>query len=300
VDHRLALSGLLGCLLVTPALGAADKKNPGKTIDKLQETCFDRGADSCAQLADLYIFGDGVALRPEKAREFLSRFCALDRQPHDPCLDGAVGLTCRRLAEIYERGEGTGKDELLAAGYYRIGSKRGDAVSSAALARMLEAGASLPKDAVRARAQLQKACGQKGFLTRECGLTEPRVAEYDKAVAAACDGLAPEERASAAAPGRDDGDEIAKHVGQIREPRKVHDQLPTYPHPPGGVQGDVVLAAYVDVDGHVKRMTVVSSPNEMLTKAAIAAVRQWVYTPTLLDGIPVPVTMTVTVTFRLS
>ena len=38
----------------------------------------------------------------------------------------------------------------------------------------------------------------------------------------------------------------------------------------------------------------------VLDQAAVAAVRQWVYTPTLLNGVPVPVIMTVTVNFKLS
>ena len=38
----------------------------------------------------------------------------------------------------------------------------------------------------------------------------------------------------------------------------------------------------------------------LLDQAAIEAVKQWVYTPTLLNGVPVPVIMTVTVNFRLS
>jgi protein TonB len=37
----------------------------------------------------------------------------------------------------------------------------------------------------------------------------------------------------------------------------------------------------------------------VLDDAALEAVRQWTYTPTLLDGVPTPVVMTVTVTFRL-
>ena len=37
----------------------------------------------------------------------------------------------------------------------------------------------------------------------------------------------------------------------------------------------------------------------MLDEAALEAVRQWAYTPTLLNGIPTPIIMTVTVTFRL-
>jgi len=38
----------------------------------------------------------------------------------------------------------------------------------------------------------------------------------------------------------------------------------------------------------------------LLDQAAIEAVRQWVYTLTLLNGVPVPVMMTVTVNFKLS
>ena len=37
----------------------------------------------------------------------------------------------------------------------------------------------------------------------------------------------------------------------------------------------------------------------LLDDAAIAAVRQWKYTPTLLNGVPVPVIMTVTVNFTM-
>jgi protein TonB len=38
----------------------------------------------------------------------------------------------------------------------------------------------------------------------------------------------------------------------------------------------------------------------LLDQAALDAVRQWEYTPTLLNGTPVPVIMTVTVNFRPS
>ncbi len=37
----------------------------------------------------------------------------------------------------------------------------------------------------------------------------------------------------------------------------------------------------------------------LLDDAAVEAVRQWEYTPTLLNGVPVPVIMTVTVNFQL-
>jgi protein TonB len=37
----------------------------------------------------------------------------------------------------------------------------------------------------------------------------------------------------------------------------------------------------------------------LLDQAALDAVGRWVYTPTLLNGVPVPIVMTVTVTFTL-
>jgi hypothetical protein len=38
----------------------------------------------------------------------------------------------------------------------------------------------------------------------------------------------------------------------------------------------------------------------LLDNSALDAVRQWKYSPTLLNGTPVPVVMTVTVNFRLN
>ena len=37
-----------------------------------------------------------------------------------------------------------------------------------------------------------------------------------------------------------------------------------------------------------------------LDEAAIAAVEQWRYEPTLVDGVPVPISMTMTINFTLS
>ena len=51
-------------------------------------------------------------------------------------------------------------------------------------------------------------------------------------------------------------------------------------------------------DGAVKDAKVLRSI-PLLDQAALDAVRQWVFTPTLLNGVPVPVIMTVTVQFTL-
>ena len=55
---------------------------------------------------------------------------------------------------------------------------------------------------------------------------------------------------------------------------------------------------HIGEDGRVQQARVLRSV-QLLDEAALTAVRQWVFTPTRLNGEPVPVVMTVTVTFRL-
>ena len=65
------------------------------------------------------------------------------------------------------------------------------------------------------------------------------------------------------------------------------------------VAGAVVLHAIIGKDGMVETLTAISGA-EMLRFAAIDAVRQWRYTPYLLNGQPVEVDTTVTVSFNLT
>ena len=65
-----------------------------------------------------------------------------------------------------------------------------------------------------------------------------------------------------------------------------------------GVQGIVIVEATIDVRGRVVNATVLKGM-PVLDEAALEAVRKWVYTPTLLNGVPTPVIMTVTVRFVL-
>jgi protein TonB len=60
----------------------------------------------------------------------------------------------------------------------------------------------------------------------------------------------------------------------------------------------VVIEAILDATGRVESLKVLSS-QPLLDNAAVQAVRQWRYTPTELNGVPVPVLMTITVRFSL-
>jgi protein TonB len=64
------------------------------------------------------------------------------------------------------------------------------------------------------------------------------------------------------------------------------------------VQGVVILEAVIGEDGTVQNVRVLRS-KPLLDDAAVEAVRQWRFTPTLLNGQPVPIVMTVTVRFDL-
>jgi protein TonB len=65
-----------------------------------------------------------------------------------------------------------------------------------------------------------------------------------------------------------------------------------------GREGTVILEAVIGEDGRVRDVRVMRAV-PLLDQAAMDAVRQWRFTPTLLNGQPVPVIMSVTVGFHL-
>jgi len=87
----------------------------------------------------------------------------------------------------------------------------------------------------------------------------------------------------------------------IREPKRIAYVAPEYPEIArlSRVEGTVILEAVLDVTGRVQSVRVLKSV-ALLDDAAIRAVRQWRYTPTELNGVPVQVLMTITVNFQLS
>jgi protein TonB len=90
-------------------------------------------------------------------------------------------------------------------------------------------------------------------------------------------------------------------VGQgVREPRKIVDVTPVYPALALSVkvEGAVILEAVINERGLVERLRVLKSV-PLLDAAAMDAVSRWRYIPTLLNGTPVAVLMTITINFTL-
>ena len=82
--------------------------------------------------------------------------------------------------------------------------------------------------------------------------------------------------------------------GDVMPSRKIRDVSPVFPE--GAAPGTVILEAMIDVDGRVKEVMVLRGAPD-LAAAAIQAVQQWEYTPARLNGKPVELMMTITVTF---
>jgi protein TonB len=89
--------------------------------------------------------------------------------------------------------------------------------------------------------------------------------------------------------------------GEIKAPLQTRKINPVYTPIAlaARVQGVVILEIVINEQGRVTNARILRSI-PLLDQAALDAVYQWEYTPTLLNGVPVPVIMTATVQFSLN
>ena len=89
--------------------------------------------------------------------------------------------------------------------------------------------------------------------------------------------------------------------GEIKEPRVTKRVTPEYPEQAKAdrIQGRVELDIVIGTDGKVLQ-TEVKKSVPLLDEATVAAVSQWEYTPTLLNGQPIEVILRVRVNFVLN
>jgi TonB family protein len=91
-------------------------------------------------------------------------------------------------------------------------------------------------------------------------------------------------------------------VGGEVEAAKVLTRVPpNYPESARakGVEGIVLLEAVISTEGVPLSVRVLDSPDSALSEAALAAVRQWRYQPTLLNGQPIEVVTNISINFHL-
>jgi protein TonB len=89
--------------------------------------------------------------------------------------------------------------------------------------------------------------------------------------------------------------------GNVMEAKLIRRVIPEYPKLARDmrISGVVRLAGIIGRDGTVRDLKVVEG-HPLLVAAAVAAVRQWLYSPTLLNGEPVEVLAPIEVKFTLS
>jgi len=94
--------------------------------------------------------------------------------------------------------------------------------------------------------------------------------------------------------------EVLRVGGNVMQANLIHQVLPTYPQiaKTAHISGTVVLHAIIAKDGTVQQLQFISGP-PLLKMAAMEAVKQWRYKPTLLNTQPVQVDTTISVVFNL-
>jgi|GEM_PF-1086714 len=89
--------------------------------------------------------------------------------------------------------------------------------------------------------------------------------------------------------------------GDLQAANLISQVKPVYPEEAQekGVEGTVLMNAVISMEGNVLSLEVINDPDPALAQAAVEAVKQWHYRPTLLNGDPIEVVTTITVNFRL-
>jgi protein TonB len=109
---------------------------------------------------------------------------------------------------------------------------------------------------------------------------------------------APPQRDATSASGNND--QRLKVGGAILPPTKIFDVKPIYPPEAqdARIEGVVIVGAVIGEDGSVVETWILRSIPE-LDQAAMDAVSQWLFEPTLLNGEPIEIEMTATINFTL-
>jgi TonB family protein len=91
--------------------------------------------------------------------------------------------------------------------------------------------------------------------------------------------------------------------GNVQAMKLISETRPIYPEhlQQGGIEGTVLLEAVIAKDGSVISIRAVNTlVHPELVESALEAVKQWLYEPTLLNGVPIEVVTNVRVNFRLT
>jgi TonB family protein len=210
------------------------------------------------------------------------------------------------LGAMFASGTGVARDSVQAVRLFRLAAEKNHALAQHNLGVMLSEGRGVAADLVEAHmwanlaASHASADQQMMFADSRDriakAMTPDQIAEAQRRARDWMDRHA----TSAGMPPPPPPPGTIRVGGDIPEPAKLKDVRPEYPAiaQSARVQGIVILEATIGPDGKIVDANVLQSI-PLLDQAAIDAVKQWEYTPTVVNGVPVPVIMTVTVKFTL-
>ena len=232
---------------------------------------------------------------------------------------GEFGRAMEALEKVAAINPGDAQAHQLVAVYYYDKASKDQRLAPGDRARYVEAGLAATDRAIALNADYFEALVYKNLLLRlkASAEEEPRrsglIAEADalreralalqkgKAGAPLPPGVPPPPPPPAPPAAGDllvDGMSPMRVGGNIKAPAKLHDVRPEYPQEAlnAGVSGMVIIEAVIDTQGSVHSAKVLRSI-PLLDSAAVDAVKGWRFAPTLFNGAPVPIIMTVTVNF---
>ena len=159
------------------------------------------------------------------------------------------------------------------------------------------------------QADLSKLSGEVEAFDSHMGLTASPVSpaagagEYDLQVRVMPEGMRIVRPPAPAATSADEVPSGTQRVSSnVMATKLINHPTPAYPviAKNARIQGAVELQAIIGTDGTVQNLKMLSAASPLLVQAAMNAVKQWVYQPTLLNGTPVSVVTTITVNFSLA
>jgi TonB family protein len=123
---------------------------------------------------------------------------------------------------------------------------------------------------------------------------------YSRGIDDAINGLLPEKVVEILPVPKPPKKTIPIRVGVLEPSRLIYKVDPVYPELAKRVHlsGDVHLEAFIDEEGNVTEVKILDG-NQLFCDAAVEAVRQWKYTPTVHNGEPIPILVSIKISFRI-
>jgi len=286
----------LGILLQRGIGGPPDAP---RAVTMFQRACDGGSTLGCGSLGFAYARGNGVARDDVRAVTLYQRAC-----------DAGGAPSCNNLATMYTVGRGVEKDLAHAAVLLERSCQGNFADGCETLSQRYDKGVGVERDPARATELMRRATQLRRAQNPNAGGTTPvATGSAGSAVGGVGGGVIggvvggvvgglpaappPPPPPPAAAP--------VRVGGTIKAPAKTKHVNPVYPPvaQSSRIQGVVILEAVIGPDGRVTGAKVLKSI-PLLDQAALDAVKQWEFTPTVVNGVAVPVIMTTTVTFSLN